>query len=125
MNAKLTSNRQKSTPYSCQTKTKSVRHRSVRLLVLLALLALVVFLSWKVRRSSTASRLARETNYPNRQVVARFLALEAREREAEQTVWAKEMLAQECGRIFESLWDSLNAATNKLRVLASFPVGEV
>ena len=80
-----------------------MRHRSVRLLVLLALLALVVFLSWKVRRSSTASRLARGTNYPNPQVVARFLALEAREREAEQTVWAKEMLAQACKRIFESL----------------------
>lgn len=86
---------------------------------------MVVFLLWWVRRASTASRLARESNYADPQVVTRFLALEAREREIEQTVWAKEMLAQECARVFESLWDSLNAATNKLRVLASFPVGEV
>ncbi|HMJ26204.1 MAG TPA: CRTAC1 family protein [Pyrinomonadaceae bacterium] len=102
-----------------------MRHRSARLLVLLALLALVLFLSWNVRRSSTASRLARETSYADPQVVARFLALEAREQEVEQTVWAKEMRAQECARVFESLWDSLNAATNKLRALASFAVGEV
>jgi hypothetical protein len=101
-----------------------MRHRFTRLVVLLALLALVAFLSWWVRRASTASRLARETKI-DPQIVAGFLALEAREREMEQTVWAKEMLAQDCTRVFESLWDSLNAATNKLRVLASFPVGEV
>jgi hypothetical protein len=100
-------------------------HRSIRLLVLLALLAMAVFLAWWVRRDSTASRLARESNNADPKVVARFLALEAREREMEQTVWLKEMLAQECARVFESLWDSLNAATNKLRVLATFPVGEV
>jgi hypothetical protein len=92
---------------------------------LLALLALIASLSWWVRRPSTASRLTRETNNGDPQIVARFLALEAREREMEQTVWAKEMLAQECARVFESLWDSLNAATNKLRVLALFPIGEV
>jgi len=101
-----------------------MKRHSTRLLVLLALLAMVVFLVWWVRRDSTASRLARESN-SDPQVVTRFLALEAREREVEETVWAKEMLAQECARVFESLWDSLNAATNKLRVLASFPVGEV
>ena len=37
----------------------------------------------------------------------------------------KEILAQECGRTFESLWDSLNVATNKLSFAASFPVGEI
>jgi len=50
---------------------------------------------------------------------------EAQERHADETVWAKEILAQECGRTFESLWDSLNAATNKLSLMASFPFGEI
>ena len=59
------------------------------------------------------------------EMVARVAALEARERHLAETVWVKELLAQECGRTFESLWNSLNAATNKLRVLASFPIGEI
>jgi hypothetical protein len=98
--------------------------RSARLPVLLALLVVVALAGWWMRRSSTGSRLVKETD-ADPKIVAGFLALEAREREMEQTVWAKEMLAQECGRVFESLWDSLNAATNKLRALASYPVSEI
>jgi len=56
---------------------------------------------------------------------ARLARLEARERTADETVWAKEILAEDSGRTIESLWDSLNAATNKLQVAGSFPVGEV
>ena len=52
-------------------------------------------------------------------------SLEIREEEADKTVWAKEMLAQRCGRTFESLWDAVNAATNKLSLLAAFPVNEI
>jgi enediyne biosynthesis protein E4 len=47
--------------------------------------------------------------------------VQAREDKVDQTIWAKEMLAQECGRVFESLWDSLNASTNALKLVASFP----
>ena len=54
-----------------------------------------------------------------------FARLEAKEKKVAETVWGKEILAQECGRTFQSLWDSLNAATNKLNLLASFPVGEI
>lgn len=35
------------------------------------------------------------------------------------------MLAQSSGRTLESLWDSLNRATNKLSVIAGFPLGEI
>ena len=35
------------------------------------------------------------------------------------------MLAEECGRTIESLWDSLNAATNKLQLVADFRAGEI
>jgi enediyne biosynthesis protein E4 len=52
-------------------------------------------------------------------------SLEIREEEADKTVWAKEMLAQRCGRTFESLWDTVNAASNKLSLLAAYPVNEI
>jgi hypothetical protein len=55
----------------------------------------------------------------------RINSLQAREDEADRTVWAKEMLAERCGSTFESLWDSLNATTNKLPILANFPFGEI
>jgi hypothetical protein len=59
------------------------------------------------------------------EAAAKFAAFEAQERHVAETVWAKELLAQDCARTIEALWDSLNAATNKLRLLASFPVGDV
>lgn len=43
----------------------------------------------------------------------------------DETVWAKEILAQKSAQVFESFWDDLNAATNKLRLAASFPCGEI
>ncbi len=51
--------------------------------------------------------------------------LEAREKAVDVSVWSKEMLAQSCGRTLESLWDSVNRATNKLSIIAGFPVGEI
>ena len=51
--------------------------------------------------------------------------LEARERHVAETAWARELLAQDCGRTVEALWDSLNRATNKLRALAAFSPGEL
>ena len=59
------------------------------------------------------------------ELAARIAQFEAKERKMDETVWAKEILAQHCGRTFESLWDSLNAVTNKLSLIASFPVGEI
>ena len=51
--------------------------------------------------------------------------LEAREKEANNTIWAKEMLAQMCARRFEVFWDSVNASTNKLSLIAGFPSSEI
>ncbi len=51
--------------------------------------------------------------------------LEAREKAADENVWSKEILAQSCGGTLESLWDSVNRATNKLSVIAGFPLGEI
>ncbi|MBM3880486.1 MAG: CRTAC1 family protein [Verrucomicrobia bacterium] len=51
--------------------------------------------------------------------------LEARERTADETVWAKELLAQACGERFDRLWDALNAATNRFETAAAFALGAV
>jgi enediyne biosynthesis protein E4 len=56
---------------------------------------------------------------------AQAAAIERRERVIEQTVWRKEMEAQEHGRIFEDLWDALNAATNKWPTLQRLNFSEL
>src|SRR5690348_17265162 len=61
----------------------------------------------------------------NSRAAAPAVSLETREQQINQTVWAKEMLAETCGRTFESLWDAMNAASNKLSILGSAPVGEI
>src|SRR5262249_27945035 len=58
-------------------------------------------------------------------VVRQLAALDGREREVSKTVWGKEMLAEECEEIFDSLWESLNVATNKFKILTSFPFGRL
>lgn len=47
-------------------------------------------------------------------------AIDRREKMIEQTIWAKELVAEKHGRVFEDLWDALNAATNKFEALATF-----
>src|SRR6266513_3403012 len=54
------------------------------------------------------------------ETLAQLSAIEAKEKRMNETVWSPEILAQECSRTFETLWDSINAATNKLDVLAQF-----
>ena len=51
--------------------------------------------------------------------------LESREQTIDKTIWAKEMLAERCGRTLEDLWDRVNASSNKLQVIADFATGEV
>src|SRR5207247_2045312 len=58
-------------------------------------------------------------------IYPKLIALEDRERKADETVWAKEILAQRCGQTMEQLWDTINASTNKLAVVAGFSAGEV
>jgi hypothetical protein len=65
------------------------------------------------------------TNAVVQQVLDQVLRLEAQENEVDQTIWAKDLVADQCGQVFEALWDSLNAATNKWAVLAGFPPGEI
>ena len=95
------------------------------LIVLFALLLLGVALRVGLKRRSFASAdSADPTGLVSQKLVDQFMSLEARENKLNTTVWAKEILAEQCGQVFESLWDSLNAATNKLSVVATFSVAK-
>ena len=54
------------------------------------------------------------------QIARDAAALEVRERRIEETVWAPDLPAQAAGRVFEALWDGLNAATDKWAVVEAF-----
>ncbi len=98
--------------------TRAPRRFFVLLLIFLLLGALALRLG---RRSIPDGGVEYSTN----EVIRQYLELEARENELNNGVWAKEILAEECGQVFESLWDSFNAATNKFPVLATAPFGEL
>lgn len=102
----------------------SVSPKNCFLLVALLLLAT----SLLVRLTRTSFPWEDSTTSPtsaNGDSLSRGARLEAREKEADKNVWAKEMLAQSCGRVFETLWDLVNSATNKLNTIAAFPLGEI
>jgi hypothetical protein len=95
------------------------------LIILFVLITIGVALRVGLKQRSSASiDPADPAGLVSQKLVDQFLSIEARENELNKTVWAKEILAEQCGQVFESLWDSLNAATNKLDVLASLAVGE-
>ena len=80
----------------------------------------------RARRESVSSEESgAASSRVHAELAARFAQFEAREQRVTDTAWAKEMLAQKCGQVFERLWDSLNASTNKLDRLANFPFGEI
>jgi len=102
-------------------------HRLRNLLVVLFVLLMigVVRRVGLKHRQSEASDSTDPAGLVSQKQVDQFLSLEAREEELNKTIWAKEILAEQCGQVFEAFWDSLNAATNKLDVVASFSVGEL
>jgi enediyne biosynthesis protein E4 len=95
------------------------------MLFALLLISVAVFWVRRGRNPSTAVDSAIVSNRTSQELAGRFARFDAEEQKVAETVWAKELLAQQCGRTFESLWDSLNAATNKLSLVASFSVGEI
>jgi enediyne biosynthesis protein E4 len=52
-------------------------------------------------------------------------AIEARERQIAETVWAKELLAQQCGLRIEQFWDALNHARDKWAVVEAFQFEQI
>lgn len=102
---------------------------SKRLFVLI--LCILLALGWAVTliRKQPASlpppNPIKPGNRMSDELAASLAGLEARERMAAETFWARELLAQKCGGTFEALWDSINMATNKWGLVASFPIGEI
>jgi len=102
--------------------------RRLRNLLILLFVLLLLGVALRVgfqQRPSAAADSADPTGLVSQALVDQFMSLEARENKLNTTVWAKEILAEQCGQVFESLWDSLNAATNKLSVVATFSVGQM
>ncbi len=94
-----------------------------RLFVLLALLALACLAAWYWRRPHPGLRPGLPPGGEG--LMKQLLAIQAREDQVDQTVWAKEWLAERCGHVFERLWDAVNATTNKLETIAQFSVGSI
>jgi len=84
-----------------------------------------MFILWRLQRAPYPWERPESSVAPSPTVTSNAAWLKAREEQADQTVWAKEMLAQQCGRVFESLWDSVNASTNKLETVAKWNPAEV
>lgn len=96
----------------------------MRLLLLILLLA-GTFCLWIWLKQSSLPRAASTNNPAELDTSQKPTALELRETQADKTFWASEILAENCGRTFESLWDTVNATTNKLAVLAQFPFEQI
>ena len=98
-----------------------------RLLVLLLVLSLsVIALVWQRHYRAAGKRGAVQSlSAITPALMAEFTAIEQRELRLDETIWAPERRAEQCGAVFEALWDKLNQATNKLDVLADFPIGEL
>ena len=99
----------------------------VGLVILLPVsLGLLLYLRHELRADAISGQTTTGTNpKPTTKPTAELSGLAEREQRVAESDWAKETLAQECGRTFESFWDALNAATNKLQLVANFPVGEI
>ena len=92
------------------------------MVLLVSLLGIGLLWFWLIHQSRPESKF-KGTDNP--QSSTQHNLLEVRENEADKTFWAKEILGQNCGRVFESLWDSINLTTNKLELLAAFPLNQI
>src|SRR5436190_11161766 len=108
-----------------RARLSDFRKKSIFLLCSLLTLAAMLLLLWLTHVSLPWENPVESERPEARAQSARNSSLENKEKNADRTFWAKEMLAESCGRVFESLWDSLNATTNKWEVLAGFQFQEI
>ena len=97
------------------------RSRVLLAVTFLVVLAAISFALW--RGQSSDSSIAKDEKIS--EIARQVSAIEAGEQHASKTVWAEELLARQCARVFEDLWDALNSSDNKLEALAAFDVGEI
>ena len=103
-------------------------HPRLKRLVALLVVLLVCAAMLVVQRRHRAL-LARKATGPaaliSPELLAQFTAIENHEQSLDDTTWARERRAEQCGSVFDALWDELNRATNKFDLLGSFPVGQL
>ena len=102
---------------------RPARNRLILVIVLLLLAAALAFV-WFANSSLPWEQKSEPQDAQSKEFARRRAQLDAREAEADRTFWAKEMLAENCGRTIEDLWDAVNASSNKLERLAAFPIHE-
>src|SRR5688500_13017005 len=100
---------------SCVT---TFRKNQLIFFVLLGILAAVLLRRFRHERDLFPE--SRESQIGSRQRADRLAALMAREGKMRETVWAREILAQQCGRTIELFWDALNRSTNKLNFAGNY-----
>ena len=94
--------------------------RKLKWLVLLALLAGVAATLVFFRRDSTPTATSQPLS-PEELITRGLILLEEQEQTAAREHWAPEYAAQEYGKVIDSFWDRLNAATNKFAISAQLP----
>lgn len=100
-----------------------VKRLAALLVILLVSTGLLVLTRHRRSLRTQAPLLSVQT--VEQQLLARFSALESRERQIDETTWAGERRAEERGALFDSLWDEVNKATNKLESIGAFGVNEI
>jgi len=87
-----------------------------RLTVLAALLGLILIVAgiarWNMARTPEPVSVPGMSTREVVDLVQKVSAIEARERQVNETTWRAELLAQRCGRSIDELWDELNQSTN-------------
>ena len=115
------SNRPPRSPIPVASSSKSLRTLAS---LLIAAIAVLFLIRWQISFPEDHTSPGLDAPFPESTTSASDW-LTVRERAVENTSWSKEMLAQECAQTFESLWNAINTATNKLALLADFEVGEL
>jgi hypothetical protein len=54
-----------------------------------------------------------------------YSRFEAGQRQIDERVWSRELLAEDCGRTVESLWDALNASPQRWTVVQAWAPGSI
>ena len=90
-----------------------MRNAPLTLAAVVFVLGGIAFYTWPQKQNVSVDYKIPGNPLPKIQAAA-AAAIQRREKQIDQTIWAKEILAQQYGRVFEDYWDAINAATNKL-----------
>ena len=94
------------------------------LVVLAVVVPGIVSLWWQDVPGDLSTAPAKSAADPN-DIATQYRQFEKTLRGLDETVWSKELLAQDCTRTFDTLWDAVNASSNRWALLRNQSVGSV